>query len=91
MYCELNDAIRDMKLLQCRWFYDSPPLQEHPGVRKHLDVLLEHDQDLQTSIKINISSIIQFSPYIVFHANDGGVCPQIQSTLACVLTQGFKG
>lgn len=91
MNCELNNATRDTKRLQFRWFYDSPALQAHPGVSKHLDVLLKHDQDPQTSIKMNISSIIQFSPYIVFHANDGGVSPQIQSTLACVLTQGFKG
>lgn len=84
-------AIRNFSSLGGSWQPTTPGTTEHPGVSKHLDFLLKHDQALQTSIKINISSIIQFSPYIVFHANDGGVCPQIQSTPACVLTQGFKG
>lgn len=70
--------------------YSSPTgTTERPDMSKHLDFLLKRDQDRQNSIQMNIYSISQLSPYIVYHANDGSVCPQIQSTLGLCPDSGF--
>lgn len=89
--CELNNA----KLVQfmCFWWHilqsTTIGTTECPDMSKHLYFLLKLDQDRQNSIQINIYSIIQLSPYIVYYANDRSVCPQIQSTLGLCPDSGF--